>query len=111
MSTTAFRVCGNVWATSDESLPNEAVVEVPSWLTDIGFEDFEPDREEDVEDDDDEYEPSEGAIAEFEAAWGADVRELLEQKFGVAVASFAEFGPACVSGPQPTGFERAANLQ
>lgn len=106
MSTTPFRVRGIVWTAPDPSLPEEALVDVPNWLTDLGEEDFEPDDlaegenshdhedGDDDDDDDDEYEPSDEASAAFEAEWQVAMQELLEQKFGVAVASFAGFGPA-----------------
>lgn len=101
MSTTPFRVRGIVWATADARLPNETIIDVPNWLTDLGFEDFEADLPERAQNDDgddhhvddDDYEPSDEAVAAFDAEWQAGFKELLEEKFAAPVVSFAGFHP------------------
>ena len=108
MSSTPFRVFGIVWRTPRDDLPSEAIIEVPNYLTDLGYEDFEEDDELNAEDDQDDeddgddeddeddenYAPTAKAEAAFDAEWDAEVRALLEKHYGVPVDSFEGFEPA-----------------
>lgn len=118
MSITPFRVTGIVWPDSNQTFPAEAIVDVPSWLTDLGPEDCEPandnedaalsgacepddldaDQDDDFDEDDDEldedYQPSEAAWDALDAEWDRAIFDLLARSYGEMPVSIGSYGPA-----------------
>lgn len=89
---TMFTIKGIIWPTDRSDLPSEVEIGIPGYLTELGHGDFEPNAS--IDDEDDDYEPSDEACDAFDAEWEREVFLNLTKQFGVTPISYGTYGPS-----------------